>query len=176
MASQEIQHQLPGSLPRLWRFALRLTRDKTDAEDLVQRCCVRALERQWQWRPGSSLLSWLFAIMHNLWLNEVRTRQRRRETNLGWETEWAEAISGEQMGDPLQATLYRQIVAAVDALPEAQRLVMLLVAVEGLTYKEAADVLAIPIGTVMSRLARARSTLGRQFQERKACVQEAARD
>ena len=63
---------LPSLLPRLWRFGLRLARNKEDAEDLVQRACVRALERRHQLQPGTSALSWTFSIMHSVWLNEVR--------------------------------------------------------------------------------------------------------
>ena len=163
MANDELQRQLPQLLPRLWRFALRLTRERSDAEDLVQRCCLRALERRLQWRPGSALLSWLFSIMHTLWLNELRARQRRRESSLDWEDEWADVIADVGAEDPSLRVLYRQVVAAVEMLPEAQRLVIVLVDVEGLSYKEAAEVLAVPIGTVMSRLARARGTVGQRF-------------
>jgi RNA polymerase sigma-70 factor (ECF subfamily) len=142
---------------------MRLTRNRDDAEDLVQRCCLRALERRWQWRPGSAMLSWLYAIMHTIWLNEVRARQRRRESSLDWEDEWCESLSDFAAVDPSHRALYRQVVEAVELLPEAQRLVIMLVDVEGLSYKETAEVLAVPIGTVMSRLARARSTVGRRF-------------
>lgn len=163
MANDELQRQLPQLLPRLWRFALRLTRERADAEDLVQRCCLRALERRWQWRPGGALLSWLFSIMHTIWLNEVRARQRRRESSLDWEDEWADVMPDLGAVDPSVSMLYRQVVEAVEMLPEAQRLVVMLVDVEGLSYKETAEVLAVPIGTVMSRLARARSTVGQRF-------------
>lgn len=163
MVNDELQRQLPQWLPRLWRFALRLTRDATDAEDLVQRCCLRALERRWQWRPGTAMLSWLFAIMHTIWLNEVRARQRRRESSLDWEDEWAHVNLQVQGLDPSQIALYRQVIQAVELLPEAQRLVVMLVDVEGLSYKEASEVLSVPIGTVMSRLSRARMTVGQRF-------------
>lgn len=160
----ELQSQLPHLLPRLWRFALRLTRNPHDAEDLVQRSCVRALERRAQWQPGTALLSWLFAIEHSIWLNELRSAQRRRTGSLDGEP----SLEGEDSlissdGNPELGLYYRQVVIAVEALPEAQRVVMLLVAVEGLSYREAADVLAVPIGTVMSRLSRARATVGQRF-------------
>ncbi len=163
MLNDELQVQLPQLLPRLWRFALRLTRCTSDAEDLVQRCCLRALERRWQLKPGTAVLSWLFSIMHSTWLNELRARQRRRESSLDWEDELAEFEPAYPGCSPEEALMFRQIVDAVHALPEAQRLVMMLVAVEGLSYREAAEVLEIPVGTVMSRLARARMTLGRRF-------------
>lgn len=163
MVNDELQQQLPELLPRLWRFAMRLTRDRDDAQDLVQRCCVRALERRWQWRPGTAMLSWLYTIMHSIWLNEVRARQRRRESSLDWEDSWHETAVDIRAPDPSDNALYRQVVEAVEMLPEAQRLVIMLVDVEGLSYKETAEVLAVPIGTVMSRLARARSTVGQRF-------------
>lgn len=160
----QLQTQLPGLLPRLWRFALRLTRNPHDAEDLVQRSCVRALERRAQWQPGTALLSWLFAIEHSIWLNELRSAQRRRTGSLDGEAAFEddESLTSPD-GNPEVGLYYRQVVVAVEALPEAQRVVMLLVAVEGLSYREAADVLAVPIGTVMSRLSRARALVGQRF-------------
>jgi RNA polymerase sigma-70 factor, ECF subfamily len=158
-----LQRELPQLLPRLWRFALRLTRNAGDAEDLVQRSCVRALERRLQWQPGSAMLSWLFSIMHSIWLNELRSAQRRREASLDSGEGFAYDDVAASSGDPEQGLWYRQVVMAVEQLPEAQRLVMLLVAVEGMSYREASDVLGLPIGTVMSRLSRARSTIGERF-------------
>ena len=149
--------------PRLWRFALRLTRNSHDAEDLMQRAYVRALERRHQWQPATSLLSWLFAIEYSLWMNELRSPQRRRTGSLESEDEWSNLADANPHADPEYATVCKQVMAAVQALPEAQRLVITLVAVEGLSYREAADVLDIPIGTVMSRLARARIHVGERF-------------
>ena len=163
LVNDEIQRKLPHLLPRLWRFALRLARNKADAEDLLQRCCLRALERRWQWRPGSEMASWLFKIMHSIWLNEIRTRQRRAETSFGVDAESEDAVPHALARDPSDIALYRQVFEAVEALPEAQRMVIILVAVEGLSYKEAADVLSIPVGTVMSRLFRARAAVGQRF-------------
>jgi RNA polymerase sigma-70 factor, ECF subfamily len=159
-SASDLPRQLPQVLPRLWRFALRLAGDRQDAEDLVQRACVRALERQHQLRPGTSMLSWLFSIVHSVWLNEVRARQVRKHRSLEWSDELVEAVADPAAIDPETYALHQQIVSAVDRLPEAQRAVMLLVAVEGLSYREAAIALEIPIGTVMSRLARARLSIG----------------
>jgi RNA polymerase sigma-70 factor, ECF subfamily len=162
----QFQRELPVQLPRLWRFALRLTRHHDDAQDLVQRCYVRALERRHQWQPGTSLLSWLFAIMHSIWINELRSAQRRREGNLGGDDESFEAFADPNPStDPEYQLMFKQIIHAVQKLPDAQRMVMVLVAVEGMSYRETADVLDVPIGTVMSRLARARVTIGEQFIE-----------
>ena len=160
-----LPHQLPEHLPRLWRFALRLARDRHDAEDLVQRTCVRALERQLQWQAGTALLSWLFAIEHSIWLNELRSAQRRRTGSLDGDAADLECTIAATHGNPELSLHYRQVIGAVEALPEAQRVVMLLVAVEGLSYRDTAAVLDVPIGTVMSRLARARATVGLRFAD-----------
>ena len=151
---------LPGLLPRLWRFGLRLTGDAHDAEDLVQRACVRGLERRHQFQAGTSALSWMFSIMNSVWLNEIRARQIRARYNVPLSDEMSETLADPSAMDPESNALHRQLIAAVDALPDAQRAVMLLVAAEGLSYREVAEVLDIPMGTVMSRLSRARLTLG----------------
>jgi RNA polymerase sigma-70 factor, ECF subfamily len=161
--SDELRKALPVLLPRLWRFALRLAGDKHDAEDLVQRACLRALERRHQLQAGTVILSWLFSIMHTVWLNEVRARKVRNHASLQWDEELTETLVDCTSVDPETNALYQQVIAAVARLPEAQRAVMLLVAVEGLSYREAADILSIPVGTVMSRLARARLTIGEAF-------------
>jgi RNA polymerase sigma-70 factor, ECF subfamily len=172
-----LQRELPGLLPRLWRFGLRLTRNRQDAEDLVQRSCLRALERRHQWQPGSALLSWVFAIMHSIWLNELRSVQRRREGSFDGPADYEDPIDPpSRHGDPEQQLMYRQVVLAVEALPEAQRVVMLLVAVEGLSYREAAEVLDVPIGTVMSRLSRARLSVGERFSVQHAPQRECTKE
>lgn len=163
MANTDLPRVLPDLLPRLWRFALRVTGDRHDAEDLVQRACVRALERQHQWQPGTSMLSWMYSIVHSVWINELRARQVRQRASMDWSDEMAETVADPGALDPEADALHRQVIAAVDALPEAQRTVMLLVAIEGFSYREAAEVLEVPIGTVMSRLARARVIIGRTF-------------
>ncbi len=154
-------------LPKLWRFGLRLTRHHDDAEDLVQRTCVRALERQHQWNAEGSPLSWLYSIEHSIWLNEMRSRRLRPVTSLSADGADDEdrQLPDDRAADPEAQMFFRQVVAAVDELPEAQRVVMLLVAVEGLSYREAADVIGVPLGTVMSRLSRARVTIGQRFSD-----------
>jgi RNA polymerase sigma-70 factor, ECF subfamily len=163
MGQGELSEELPALLPRLWRFALRLAGDRHDAEDLVQRACVRALERRHQLQPGPATLSWLFSIVHSVWLNEVRARQIRSRGCIQWSDELADTVADPAADNPESYALHQQIIAAVEALPDAQRAVMLLVAVEGLSYREAAGVLEVPIGTVMSRLARARLTIGKSL-------------
>lgn len=161
--SDDLSHALPDLLPRLWKFAVRLTGDPHVAEDLVQRGCVRALERRHQLKPGTSARSWMYSILHSVWLNEIRARQIRQHASMQWSDELAETIPDESGVDPERDLMHRQVIQAIERLPDAQRAVMLLVAVEGLSYREAAEALEIPMGTVMSRLARARLTIGEAF-------------
>jgi RNA polymerase sigma-70 factor (ECF subfamily) len=155
---------LTQMLPRLWTFALRISGDVHDAEDLVQRACVRALERAHQLQPDTAPLSWLFSIVHSTWINEVRARSVRHRSRMDWDDAFMETVADPAASDPQTEVMNAQIISAVQRLPEAQRIVMLLVAVEGLSYQEAADALGVPIGTVMSRLSRARQTIGAQFE------------
>src|SRR5215469_17588301 len=128
--------ELPALLPRLWRFALRLAGDRHDAEDLVQRACVRALERRHQLQPGTSTLSWMFSIVHSVWLNELRARQIRNHGSMQWSEELVDTVAAPVACTPETHTLHEQMISAVEKLPDAQRSVMLLVAVEGLSYRE----------------------------------------
>jgi len=166
---QEPAALLPALLPRLWRFSLRLTQNHHDAEDLLQRSCVRALERWEQLQPGTSALSWLFSITHSVWLNEVRARAIRARCAAPWKDELSETVADVNAPHPAETVLHQQVIDAVGQLPDAQRAVMLLVAVEGLSYREAAKVLGVPIGTVMSRLARARLSIGQCFRDGATC-------
>ena len=123
----------------------------------MQAACERALTRQDRFLPGTRLDSWLYRIMQNLWLDRGRTAQARRE-HLDIET--VGDLAGVDGRDETEARiLLAQVRERVAALPEEQRLVLALVSVEGLSYREAAERLAVPIGTVMSRLARARRRL-----------------
>ncbi len=169
----EVANLLTGELDALWRFALRLTSNEADAEDLVQRTCVKALENEHQYREEGKLRSWLFRIEHRIWLNVLRSRQIKNAGSFTpgtlngtvnrAEPENAFTGQGEQVtgSDPESELRLLQIFEQVESLPEAQRLVMVLVCVEGFSYQETAQILEIPIGTVMSRLARARLTLGK---------------
>jgi RNA polymerase sigma-70 factor (ECF subfamily) len=163
MTGAELASELPQMLPRLWAFALRISGDRHDAEDLVQRACVRALERAHQLQPGTSPLSWMFSIVQSAWINEVRARNVRSRSGMDWDDAFLETVPDPNTPTPEQNAMDGQIVSAVQRLPEAQRAVMLLVAVEGLSYSEAAEVLDVPIGTVMSRLSRARQAIGALF-------------
>lgn len=150
----QISEDIVGLLPRLRRFARTITRHRADADDLVQVTVERALLRTAQWQTGTRLDSWLFRIMKNAWIDEVRVRIRRGKL-------FAPEEAGEHVG---VSYTQRQIDAmavqqAMERLSEEQRMVVGLVLIEGLPYKEAAAVLEIPIGTLTSRLARARDTL-----------------
>lgn len=160
---EDLPSLLPGMLPRLWAFSLRLCGNQHDAEDVLQRACMRGLERAHQLRPGSSPLSWMFSIVHSTWINELRARNVRTRSSMEWDDNFLETVADPSARNPEAAMLSSEIIAAVERLPEAQRIVMLLVAVEGLSYSEAAEVLGVPIGTIMSRLSRARQTIGAQF-------------
>lgn len=163
MTGARLPDMLPGMLPRLWAFALRLTGDKHDAEDLVQRACVRALERADQLQPGTAALSWMFSIVHSVWINELRARTVRSRASMEWDDQFVENVADPAGLTPEEQLMHGQIIDAFKRLPEAQRAVMLLVAVEGLSYQETAEAIGVPIGTVMSRLSRARQAIGARF-------------
>lgn len=152
----EFRRELGLLLPRLWRYGWVLSRQKHVAEDLVQATCVRALERAGQFAAGTRLDRWLLAIMHSIWLNELRS-QRVRQGQGFVEAEQALSFDGESLAQ--DQVLAAQVIKRVNGLPEAQRETVFLAYVEGLSYKEIADVLHIPVGTVMSRLAAARARL-----------------
>mgnify|MGYP006180375909 CR=1 FL=1 len=140
----------------MWRYGLLLSRNRHVAEDLVQATCVRALERAGQYVAGTRMDRWLLSILHSIWLNEVRSRRVRQ--GLGQvDVDHVPAFDGEHAA--LTHVLASQVIRRVDALPEAQRETVFLAYVEGLSYREVAEVLAVPIGTVMSRLAAARLKL-----------------
>ncbi len=143
-------------LPRLRRFAFGLTGSMDEADDLVQTTCERALSRLHQWQPGTRLDSWLYRIAQTQWIDQARVRKNRGDPVEPEVLDRLPAFGGRSAEG--EHTLAR-VSAAMDRLPEEQRLVLVLVSVEGLSYQEAAAVLEVPVGTVMSRLARARKRL-----------------
>ena len=153
-ASQNIHVQIVDLLPRLRRFARNLTRNSHDADDMVQIALERALTRLDQWRRDARLDSWMFKIVRNAWIDEVRSRGRRDKIFL---PEESGADVGVDTAD--KETTLMSVQAAMLRLPEEQRLAVSLVLIEGLPYKEAAEVLEVPIGTLTSRLARGREAL-----------------
>ncbi len=157
MSSETKRQAVVAEIPRLRRYAIALMRDRTAADDLVQDCVVRALDRLHLWRDGSNMRTWLFTIMHNLYANEMRRRSRMRD-NRQIDEDMPER------GEPARqehAVELRQLAAAMARLPEAQSEILLLIGLEGLSYAETAEVLAVPVGTVMSRVSRAREALRR---------------
>ncbi len=146
-------------LDGLYGFALSLCRDRVTAEDLVQETYLRALKAPRKAEPGPGMKSWLFAILHNVWRNEVR---RRRPTDRLDES--VEQLPSDEP-DPLTSVDRQQagsrVLAAIDDLPDPFREAIVLRCVEGFSYQEMAEVVGCPAGTVMSRLARARALLRR---------------
>ena len=161
MPGQDLHAQLIELLPRLRRFARALARNAADADDLVQLALERALSRAGQMRADASLAGWMFGILRNAWIDELRTRARRARL-------LAPADAVEEVGDASQSGEHAELLSVQEALarlPEEQRSAVALVLIEGLSYKEAAHVMQVPIGTLTSRLARGRETLQQMLGE-----------
>lgn len=161
----DVRQEMVQLLPRLRRFAYAQTGSLEEADDLVQAACERALSRLHMFEPGTRLDSWMFRIVQTTWIDRVRYRARRPQVT---EAEIVEAL-------PFDARISEQVEArsdlatirnAIAELPEEQRAVLALVAIDGRSYQEAADTLGIPMGTVMSRLARARGKLAQALEGR----------
>ncbi len=153
-------------LDSLYRYALRLTHNRAQAEDVVQETCLRAFRSFDRFNPGTNCRGWLFTILRNFFLNRIR--QAGRETSIeegtGWDTvAESTTVSIRTAHDPeeefFQTVLHGDVDRALKALPPPFREAVILTDLEGFTYKEAAGVLGCPIGTVMSRLSRGRSLL-----------------
>ena len=155
-ASSTAADELVAALPRLRRFAQALTGNREEADDLLQSGCERALAKQHQWQPGTRFDSWMFRILQTIWCDRMRARRNSGET-LG------EAVLAVAVGDDGRAVDDRIMLArtrvAMARLPADQRVALALISVEGLSYAETARILQVPIGTVMSRLSRARQRL-----------------
>jgi RNA polymerase sigma-70 factor (ECF subfamily) len=159
VVSQQVRAELVRLLPRLRRFACGLTGSVDDGDDLVQSACERALTRLDQFRPGTRLDSWMYRIVQNLWIDQRRARQARPEAGME-PADLAALAVGDAERELSSRLAMATVQRAVRNLSEDQRSVLLLVCVEGLSYKAAAEVLDVPLGTVMSRLARARLAVG----------------
>jgi len=159
--SARFSDQLVAVLPRLRRFARGLTGSAVEADDLVQAACERALTREHQFQEGTRFDSWMFRIVQTIWIDQIRSRDVRKEDG---------NVAEERLGsdEPVRRVEARLALAevrrAVDRLPPDHRTALLLVTVDGLSYKEAADVVGVPVGTIMSRLARARIALQQQLE------------
>lgn len=155
---REVRAGLEPCLARLWRYALVLSKARDVADDLVQATCLRAIERADQFVAGTRVDRWLFAILRSIWLNEVRSRRIREGGGLVDPEEVLTTDGAREIEVNITASA---VLRAIGQLPEAQRETVLLVYGDGYTYAEAAAALAVPIGTVMSRLAAARATLAK---------------
>jgi RNA polymerase sigma-70 factor (ECF subfamily) len=153
---EEFSAQFAQYIPRLRRYARALTGERFAADDLVQDTLERAWTKAALWRPGSDLRAWLFTVMHNVYVNQVRARAAQPLP--GHEDEAMNLPDRPRQSDLLEV---RDLDVALTRLPDEQREVLLLVGLEQLSYEEAARALGIPIGTVMSRLSRARERLRR---------------
>ena len=158
--SNRFSDQLIAVLPRLRRFARGLTGSAVEADDLVQAACERALARQHQFQEGTRFDSWMFRIVQTIWIDQIRARDVRKEDG-----DTAERLGSDEPVRQVEARLaLDEVRRAVDRLAPDQRIALLLVTVDGLSYKEAAEVVRVPVGTIMSRLARARIALLQQLE------------
>ena len=162
----EFERELRDHWPRLRRFAFALSCNAADADDLVQAVAERALRSAGQWQAGTRFDSWMFRVARNLWIDTIRARSRQT-------ARFAPAEEGEHIGfDPRPATEAAidlgTAMAAMQRLPEEQREVVALILIDGLGYREAAEALGLPIGTISSRLARGRTALLAMLGEKEA--------
>lgn len=163
MRTDPFCEELTGLLPRLRRFARGLTHDVADADDLCQQTVERALSSRHQWQEGTRLDTWVYTIMRNRWIDEVRARTRRAQT-------FAHEDEGVNVGmaghrDAENLVELANVDRALARLPPEQREAVMLVLVEGFAYKEAAQIIGVPQGTLTSRLGRGREALLRELGE-----------
>lgn len=153
----DIRDEIVAFLPRLRRFAYSLTGNLADGDDLVQDVCLKALDRAHQWRPGTRLDSWMYRIAQNAWIDKVRAAKVRSDARTAVLMQPDDTKAAH---NPAEDRLALQAVSdGIKELPEEQQIVVALVCIDGLSYREAAEATDVPIGTIMSRLARARRTL-----------------
>ncbi len=166
-----VRSQIAALLPRMRRFALSLTGNMTDADDLVQDTVERALRNLHRWQHGTRLDSWMFRIAQNLWIDAGRAKRVRAAVSASPEEGMAAFVDGARV---VEAKLtFASACRALAELPEEQRTVVALVLIDGMSYRDAADVLEVPIGTVTSRLARARQALAQHVFGDDANISEA---
>ncbi len=155
--TDHFRHDLVALVPKLRRFAYSLTGNRQDGDDLVQAACEKALRNIDQFQTGTRMDSWMYRIIQTLWIDD-RRRATRRGTALDPDDAHL-SDEGKAASLPEDRMMLAQTRAAMADLPETQRAVLSLVAIEGLSYRETAEALDIPVGTVMSRLSRAREAL-----------------
>ena len=154
--SDTFSRELVALLPRLRRFALGLCAEPDAADELVQEACAKALRKQAQWQPGSRLDSWMYKITQNCWYDSLRSSGRKA---MGEPVD-ADFGDGQRWEEGMQAKIsLNQTLTALAQMEPAMREVLALVCIEGMSYKQTAEFLDLPQGTVMSRLSRARKQL-----------------
>jgi RNA polymerase sigma-70 factor (ECF subfamily) len=153
----DIHRTIEAEIPRLRRYARSLARDAATADDLVQDCLARALGKLHLWQEGTDLRAWLFTILHNQYVNQVR-RAVREGASVGLSETEPMLTHAPHQGKRLEL---RDLERAIAKLPEEQRTVIMLVGLEGMRYEEVAEILDVPVGTVRSRLSRGREALRR---------------
>ncbi|MEO0370212.1 MAG: RNA polymerase sigma factor [Pseudomonadota bacterium] len=158
-SERAVRDGLPVCFPRLWRFCASLTGRKDHADDLAQKTCLRAIEKAALFEPGTHLDRWLFTMARRIWINDMRQAAIRQTASF---TDEGQPDVDDKKPDVETNILAREVFTRMNALPEAQRAAALLVFVEGYKYSETAEILDIPIGTVMSRVSAARKTLTHQ--------------
>lgn len=165
--TEAVRMEMAALLPRLRRFAHALAGNRDDGDDLVQAACAKALGALHQFKPGTRLDAWMFTIIRTGFLDRARMRTRRPTVS---DPDAVEALSdgGKGARSAEDRLMLARVRAAMAELPEDQRAVLGLIAIEGFAYREAAEMLDVPIGTVMSRLARARARLTELMQETRA--------
>ncbi|WP_254679323.1 RNA polymerase sigma factor [Celeribacter baekdonensis] len=168
MTPEAFKAEMIPLLPRLRRFALSLTRSNADADDLLQEACATALQKWQSYDPMQPMDRWLFRLVRNIWISEIRKRNVRHGRGLVPAEDSTELRTDETSEDRLNAI---QVQAKVSDLPDELAQPLMLVCAEGYSYREVADLLDIPIGTVMSRVHRARKTLAAHFSASEVTVQ-----
>lgn len=166
--ANDVRDRMVELLPRLRRFCYALTSNLDRADDLVQETCVRALASADQWQAGTRLDSWMYRIAQNLWIDRSRAQRTRGETVSVDDALDISAEDGREVTE--QRSTLQAVARAIATLPGDQQLVVAHVCIDGLSYKDTADALNIPIGTVMSRLARARRSLNEMLEGSKSGV------
>lgn len=157
-AAEAILHRdIEAILPKLRRYARRLTRDVVDADDLVQECLARALAKIHLWQAGTDLRAWLFSILHNQYVSQVR-RSTWESTSVEWSACAPALTCAPGQIDHLE---FRELERAIKSLPEQQRTAVLLISLTRRNYYEVAAACDVPVGTIRSRLARGRKTFAR---------------
>jgi RNA polymerase sigma-70 factor (ECF subfamily) len=163
--------RLEAQIPRLRRYARALTRDPTHADDLVQNCLTQAVAKQHLWQYGTDMRAWLFTILHNQHVNDIR-----RSVREGTVVELEEAPTSTVLSNAIASLQLRDLEAAIGKLPQEQRSVILLVGLEGRSYDEVAEIVGVPVSTVRSRLSSGRNRLRRLMDMRKKPPRPADRE